>query len=934
MIVTDCHITCRSLRHQPGRLLYFIVFLFLLLSACTGGDKPEKKYRIGFSQCTGDDNWRRTMLAGMRRELAFHAGTQLLYRDAKDNNELQQKQVKELLNSDIDLLMVSPNEAQPLTRVVEDAFNKGIPVIVIDRKTSSELYTSFVGADNFEIGKKAGEYVGRALHGKGRVIEVIGRPGSTPAIARQRGFAESLKQYPGITIMAQVYGNWLKEDASVELLKIKDKLGEADLVFAHNDLMALGAYEVYKKAGIPKKVLFMGVDGLPGPGAGLQFVNDKLLDATLLYPTGGEEAVQTAFKILNSEPFSKENILQTLVIDSTNVRPLLLQADKINEQQKDIEKQQALLLRQQAIYRSQTILLNIAVAALVLVLVLGVIVLFAWRNNRRINRHLFASNQEILLQRNQLVEMTAKANEATDAKFNFFTNISHELRTPLTLILGPLEDALAQPKLHFTLKNDLQMVHKNALRLLRLVNQLMDFRKIEHSQMKLKASENDLVAFVTDITNAFQEIARKKNIRLDLHSRAKELMLWFDVNMLDKVLFNLLSNAFKFTRENGFVTVSISAGKDGQYAIIKVEDTGVGMTPEAAAHAFDLFYQEQGTTFKGTGLGLALSRQLIELHHGTIHLQSEKWKGTSFEISLPTGTAHLTAEEMVQEVNMATTVYEDIKAYIAESPLPSSLINDITAGTKEYSILLIEDSDDLRNFLRSRLSPHFDIYEADNGHAGISMAYEIVPDLIICDLSLPGHDGLHVTETLKKNIRSSHIPVIILTANNSLEKQIASMQQTADAFIAKPFNLLHLEETINSLLKNRKLLREHYTSEVPQEVKAGAPKKIDRKFVNEFTAIVEKNIGNDAFSVEEISRETGISRVQLNRKIKALLGVNVNDYILNARLQKARYLLTNEDLTIAEVAYQVGFASQAYFATVFKAKLSMTPSEYKEKAKG
>lgn len=902
----------------------------ILLGGCIA-QKHERKFRIGFSQCTGADNWRRMMLSGIRRELAFHPGTELLYKDASDNNQLQIQQVRELLAQNIDLLMVSPNEAQPLTQVVEEAFTKGIPVIVIDRKTASQFYTSFVGADNFSIGKMAGEYVGRTLHGRGKVIEVIGRPGSTPAIARQQGFAAGLAQYPGITMLAQVYGNWLKDDASKQLLTIKEKLPDADLVFAHNDLMAMGAHKVYEKLGIDKKVTFIGVDGLPGPGGGMQFVSDHLLDATLLYPTGGEEAVQTAFKILNSEPFNKENILQTLIIDSSNVHPLQLQADKINEQQRDIEKQQGLLEAQQATYKSQTTLLYITITAFVLVLVLGSVAFFAWRNNIRINRRLSASRNEIMVQQEQLIAMTATAKEATDAKFNFFTNISHELRTPLTLILGPLEDALASPRLHFTLKNDLELMQKNAFRLLRLVNQLMDFRKIEHNSMKLKASENDLVAFVTDITHAFREIAKKKNIKLDLHYRVNELPLWFDTNMLDKVLFNLLSNAFKFTKEKGFVKVSII--KDGQQAVIRIEDTGVGMTQETLAHAFDLFYQEQGASFKGTGLGLALSRELIALHHGRISVQSEKWKGTTFEITLPLDNAHLSAAEMVNTANPATTTLEDIHLYVADNTLtaPEPPVN--TGAAREYSILVIEDSDDLRNFLKYRLSAHFDVYEAVNGNGGISMAYDIVPDLIICDIALPGNDGLQVTETLKADIRSSHIPIIILTANSGIDKQIASLQLRADAFIAKPFNFQHLEETIKSLLNNRKLLREHYTAEVPAEAKAGAPKKIDRKFVNEFTAIVEKNIANENFSVEDICRETQISRVQLSRKIKALLGVNVNDYILNARLQKAKYLLTNEDLTIAEVAYRVGFSSQAYFATVFKSRLGGTPSEYREKGK-
>lgn len=892
-----------------------------------------KKYRIAFSQCTGDDNWRRRMLADMKREMAFHPEIDFLYADAKDNSQLQAKQVKDLINKHIDLLMISPNEAQPLTGVVEDAFNKGIPVIVIDRTIASQLYTSFIGADNFEVGKMAGEYAAHLLNGNGKVIEVIGRPGSTPAIGRQKGFRESLSKYPGITIISEVYGNWLKDDASSELTKIKDKLMQADLVFAHNDVMALGTYSICKTLGIGNKVKILGVDGQPGPGSGLELVSDRMINATILYPTGGEEAIRTAFKILNGESFNKQNTLQTLVIDSTNVRPMQLQSGKIDEQQKDIEKQQELLKEQQNIYKGQTFFLYVTITALVLASLLGLIVLFAWRHNRRINRRLSASNVEILNQRNLLVEMTERAREATDAKFNFFTNISHELRTPLTLILGPLEDALGQAKLHFTIKNDLDFIYKNALRLLRIVNQLMDFRKIEHNKMRLRASENNLPTFVTEIANSFREMAKKKNISLQIYSRVNELSVWFDVNMLDKVLFNLLSNALKFTKEDGYVTVSTGKSKNGKEALIIVEDTGVGMTPEARKHAFDLFYQERGTTYKGSGLGLSLSKELIELHHGVIQLESEKWKGTRFEIYLPLDKAHLEADEMVNEAVTDTAVYEDLKIYSANISSPAPVHQEMDTTPKEYSILLIEDNDDLRSFLKYRLQQNFDVYESDSGNTGLMLAYEVVPDLIICDITLPEYDGFSITRTLKGDVRSSHIPVVILTASGSMEKQITSLQLSADAFISKPFNLMYLEETIKSVLKNRKQLREHYTSEPFYDVKTGVS-KIDRRFINEFTAIVEKNIANDSFSVEDICKDTHVSRIQLNRKIKALLGINVNEYILNSRLQKAKYLLSNDDLTISEIAYKVGFASQAYFATVFKSKFFITPSEYKEKSKG
>jgi len=325
---------------------------------------------------------------------------------------------------------------------------------------------------------------------------------------------------------------------------------------------------------------------------------------------------------------------------------------------------------------------------------------------------------------------------------------------------------------------------------------------------------------------------------------------------------------------------------------------------------------------------------LINLHHGNITVKSEKGKGTTFEITLPLGNTHLRTEAMTSQESLPINTYEDIKIYTTDIA-PVELEKDTAAySQKENSVLIIEDNDDLRAFLKKRLGEIYEVHDAENGESGKSIAFDIIPDLIISDIVLPGQSGLQITEMLKQDIRTSHIPVILLTAKGSIEEQIAGIRSQADAFIVKPFNLEYLEENIKTLLKNRAVLREHYTSELPTESRSQSSNKIDRKFINEFTAIVEANISNEDFSVDDIGKEIGISRVQLYRKVKALIGYNINDYILAVRLQKAKFLLANEDLTISEVAFKVGFASQAYFSTVFKSKFSITPSEYKEKKKG
>lgn len=583
-----------------------------------------------------------------------------------------------------------------------------------------------------------------------------------------------------------------------------------------------------------------------------------------------------------------------------------------------------------AIYNNQRTFVYVLALSLILSIVLGGLAFYSLRENRKINKKLYEQKEEILKQKEQLELMSAKAQQANEAKVSFFTNISHEFRTPLTLILGPLEDLLANPRFNQGTNYSLQLIQKNVYRLLRLVNQLMDFRKIEENKMKLHAAEHDLLAFVNDIVQPYKSIAAKRNIDLRLITNERQLTAWFDANMLDKVIFNLLSNAFKFTKDGGLVHLTISKSEDGNAAVIKVEDNGVGMSQEAIAHAFEVFYQGEHENYKGSGLGLALSKQLIELHKGTIQVKSEKNRGTTFTLTLPLGKEHLCGATTVAAKQQP--VHEQEKMYTSDLQ-PGSVSSDETTAplSSEQSLLVVEDNADLRKFIAKKFQDKFEVLEAADSQSALQLVFDRIPDLIICDVVIPGKDGMALTQLLKNDIRTSHIPVILLTAKASAEQQISGMKTGADAYITKPFNAAFLQETVNSLLTNRAKLKEHFTSELASGLKTQTVGKLDRKFINEFSAIVETNLGNEAFTVEDICKEIGVSRVQLNRKVKALLNTNASDYILHARLQKAKYLLQHEDLTIGEIAYQVGFASPAYFSTVFKSKFGTTPKAFKER---
>jgi ABC-type sugar transport system substrate-binding protein len=566
------------------RAKQFVLLTATFVAVLTGCSKQKTtgvKFTIGFSQCIGSDLWRKTMLDEIKMELSLHPGSDLIYADAEGDNQKQIRQVSGMLQHGIDLLIISPNEARPLTGIVEQAYSKGIPVIVIDRKTNSNLYTAYVGADNYQVGKMAAQYLVTLLKGRGRILQVTGLPGSSPAMDREKGFEEAFKNAPGIQLKQKIAGDWLKDSVTSILRKQPDALKDVDAVFAQNDVMAEGVRQMVNAQQPGRPIMIIGVDALPGSGGGLQMVSNHTTDASLLYPTGGKEAIITAFRILNHESYARENILQSVVIDSSNVQLMKLQWNRISNQQRDIERQQSLLEEQKAIYRNQEVILNVVVITLVLAIICGGLAFYSLIDNRKINNSLERKNQQILQQKNELMEMSVKAEAATEAKLNFFTNISHEFRTPLTLMLGPVEDLLNQKKPLSPDHKNLGLIYKNIFVLLKLVNQLIDYRKIEYDKKQISASQNDLVVFITEITGHFRHLAKSRKIDLRFVHDMRSCDLWFDINLLDKVFFNLISNSFRFVNDGGHIYIRLFSQEE--HIIIEVEDNGIGMSEDQAA---------------------------------------------------------------------------------------------------------------------------------------------------------------------------------------------------------------------------------------------------------------------------------------------------------------------------------------------------------------
>lgn len=916
------YLMCRflELTQALGRYSVFCSLL-LCLFGCTHS-APVPYYTIGFSQCTNGDAWRQAMLAGMRKELSFYPEVRFRMKDAHNDSRLQQRQIQEFLNEKVDLLIVSANEAEPITPLVEEAFNRGIPVVILDRRTTSKLYTAYVGGNNVEVGQVAGNYVSNLLGNKGNVLEVLGPTGASPARDRHQGFAQALAAHPGLHLVAQVPCNWERPSVMLLLPAVLRAHPEIDFIFAHNDRMAVGAYQVCKQLGLAHRVRVVGVDGLPGAQGGLQFVQDGVLQATMLYPPGGEEAIRTAMRILRQQPYDKENLLSTMVIDSNNVLTMKLQTEKLASQQQDIQRQQQLLQRQRNTYASQQTVLYVLAAALLGAMGLGLLVWRAFRANARINHQLAERNEEILLQRNQIQEFAERARVETEAKLRFFTNFSHELRTPLTLILGPVEEMLTNganfPAAH---RHDLSLVRRNAQRLLQLVNQLMDFRKIDVGKMPVRATEGNLVAFMREIMDMFEKPIRQRGINLRFLPAEPSIRLWFDGNILDKVFFNLLANALKFTPDRGQITVSMQLMSAENQVRVSVEDTGSGISEQDKAHIFEWFYQGQQSAAKGSGMGLALALGLTRLHLGQLTFTSRSGQGSTFVVTLPLELPAALMTTAPPLITPAVALDEELPAP-PELPAPAS-------GGSAALVLVIEDNPEVNAFLVQKLRPHFQVSTATDGAAGLRSAAETIPDLIVCDVMLPELSGLEVVAQLKGDWRTSHIPIVLLTARNAPEQRVAGVQAGADLYLTKPFNPTFLLESLRTLLVNRNRLREHFRRELSVDTATVAPQRVDQKFLDDLTAIVEANLTRSDLGVEDVARSLGISRVQLYRKVKAVLGTGVTDFIQGLRLTKARQLLLDDELTIAEVAYQLGFSSPSYFSTSFKARYQVSPSEFR-----
>lgn len=898
---------------------YLLLFAAVLIAT---GCSKEKTYRIGVSQCSQDD-WRMKMNDEIQREIMFHEDATVEIRSADDDNRKQISDIRYFADNGFDIIIVSPNEAAALTPVIKEMYDRGIPIVIFDRNINGDSYTARIGVDDIGLGRSAAHYALHMLGPGAKAIEIYGLRGSTPAEGRHEGFAKEFESNGG-TLLASEAGNWNQEDAIPVADSLLRTYPDVDLIYAHNDRMAIGASEVARRQG-KDHIKIIGIDA--APAIGIQAVADSVIDATFLYPTEGHRLIRTALAILKGEPYERETILPvSSAVDKSNADILLLQNETLKE---ETGKMKLLKTRIDDYWRqhsAQTSLLYAGITIIILLFGVGFLLLRAYWQRSRHQKELMEQNRLLEEERDKQTQLNIQLQAATQSKLMFFTNVSHDLRTPLTLISEPIAQLVDAPNLTPGQNTLMRIANKNVRILQRLINQILDFRKYENGKLNLRLSETDFSKAVKDWMESFYSIARKRDITLTLSQPEGDdaLNLAIDTEKIERVFFNLLSNAFKYTPDNGSITVTYKA--EGNDLVFTVADTGEGISERDLGNIFDRFYQVDRIHPKGSGIGLSLAKAFVELHDGTISVESELNKGTRFTVRLPIRHIADTAGTQVKAIDDS-----DVEAELG------NIESHIAFDDNKPIVLVIDDNRDIQKLTSELLGEEYNIITAINGKEGLRMAARYVPDLVICDVMMPVMDGLECCRHIKEEVSTSHIPVLMLTACSMDEQRIQGYDSGADGYLSKPFSGKVLNSRCASLIANRKRIKDLWKSSGIQAIKDDDEKHkaadslptgdIDNDFYRRFLDIINAEMGNPELNVDTLASKMGLERSQFYRKIKALTNYAPVELIRRMRLQQGRTLLVSTDKGIGEIAYEIGFSTPAYFTKCYRDAYGETPTQ-------
>lgn len=893
--------------------LLFIFFLLFGLNAC-----KKEKYYIGVSQIS-DSDWRQKMNAEIMRESKFYENLEVKIVSAGNSRTCQNANIEQFLDEGIDLLILTPLDTQAIS-AVDRVHEKGIPIILVDRKLNSQAYTAFVGVDNIEIGREAASYLANEIS-SGNLIELAGNKESSSTSERHDGFVNSLVNYPNLKLLATVNADWEEDIAKVKMDSLLDIYPQIDGVYCHNDRMARGVWASSVLHGRSFKIV--GVDALPGKDKGIDMVNRGMIDATFIHPTLGDAIVQLAMRILENKPFQREIIPSTSIVNKYNARVMAIQNKVIEEADHKIELLDNRIrnIRQYNVMQQKFLLALIIV--FILVIALSILLYKAYKKSK--------SNALLLNQKNnQLLELSNELKTATNEKLSFFTNVSHEFRTPLTLIAGPVEQ-LERTELTVQQSDLIGIIKRNTLILFQLINKVLDLRKWESGKMDFHVSEFSLREQLADWISTFLPVAHEKKIRLEVNIKPDDpLMLKADKEKVMSICFNLLSNALKYNKPCG--SIRVEAGKetlDGSKrpaVFIRISDTGVGLSEEAKKRIFTDYFRANHNDV-GTGLGLALVKAYVELHQGNITFDSEIGKGTSFTVLLP------------QFPVAESTIFsgQDMSINVGESTSQGygsgiSIYDDVYEGIKmtenKLQVLVVDDNADMCRYIKTILESKYRVICASNGHFGLEKALRYVPDIILCDIMMPVVNGFEMLKKIKETPRLKHIPIIMLSACALDNDVVQGYKLGADSYLIKPFNKEILLSRVQNLIESHLLLKEYYADPaVGLDIIPSSVSSEDKDFLDKLYKVINAELGNPELNVEDLSNIMGMSRIQLYRKIKQLTNYTPADLLKHIRLVRAKYLLENSDKNVTEIAFITGFSSQSYFTKCYKKYFNRNPTD-------
>lgn len=902
------------------RRVFLLVLIFLSLTSCK--KEEEKKYVFGFSQGLWNHPFRERMNEELQIAASLYPNLDIDIKISPDDELKQSNDIQSFIDNKVDLILICPRFTNSLNEVIDRANKAGIPIITIERKVNNSSVNSFIGADNIDVGVTAAKRILSSSNRPLNVVEIYVDEDSSPASERSYGFRTELKKSEYINLKS-----FKDKDVNEFREYLIDNKNKIDYLFAFSDKVALQFWKIAKQIDYENKIKFIGVDGLNVVDGGIPLVIDGTFDASVYYPTGSMEAVKYGMELVNGNAISSFIKQNTTLIDKTNADILKNQFEKISSLNQIIEDQ--IRTNNNYIKRNlfQRDILTLSMFLLILLIISIVSIYRLYLNKRDSNNTLKEQNEEIINQRNQLEKNEKEIKQVTEQKMNFFTGLSHEFKTPITLINSSVETLFEMNNQEN--KNELSLIYNNTNRLHRLINQLLDFRKLEDRQFKLQASKVNLIEFTKRIIADFKSESKKKGVEIALNYN-EEVEVYLDENLMDKVYFNLISNALKFSEYGGEIQISIQQLMNPKRVKITVKDNGIGIPKDEQSELFKPFFKGSNNRKSSSGIGLFISKQFVELHNGEISIESNP-KGTQIQIILPLGKKHLNKDQIIGSKSILKKSVIDF-----ESDDHMTLIEKTNSkfDSETDSILIIEDNIDLLNFLSNKFRSRFNTLTS-TGSDAIELALESIPDIIICDINLSDKSGFEITKELKSDIRTSHIPIIILTALSDSESYISALKAGADMYLTKPFSFSVLSQSIRSILFNRDKLKEFYVSNMHKIENLHSLNGNDQQFIKKLNLTINEFISSkiESLSIDEIASKLGVSRIQLYRKVKALIGVNIGDYLNDLVLENAKLMIETTDMTISEIAYANGFSSPNYFSTAFKNKYKSTPLSYRKSFK-